>query len=79
VNLLACVKGSAFWDITPYNPLKVNRRFGRKPRLQLQGPRISKQETKVKKAAILHAGLLVGLFSNLKMGAKYSSETSVDF
>jgi hypothetical protein len=22
------LKGSIFWDITPYRPLKVNRRFG---------------------------------------------------
>jgi hypothetical protein len=28
---------------------------------------------------LLHAGVLLGLFVNLKMKAKYSSETSVDF
>jgi hypothetical protein len=29
------------WNIMPYSPLKVNRRFGGTCRLQLQGPRIS--------------------------------------
>jgi hypothetical protein len=35
------VKGSVFWDITPYTPLKVNRRFGGIRRLQLHDQRIS--------------------------------------
>jgi hypothetical protein len=35
------VKSCIFWDITPCNPLKVNRRFGGTCRLHLQGRRIS--------------------------------------
>jgi hypothetical protein len=35
------MKGSIFWDITPCSPLEVNRRFGGKCRLYLQGRRIS--------------------------------------
>jgi hypothetical protein len=31
-----------FWDITPWSPLKFNRRFGRTYRLHLQGRRISR-------------------------------------
>jgi hypothetical protein len=34
------LKRSVFWDITPYSPLKINRRFGRTC-LHLQGRRIS--------------------------------------
>jgi hypothetical protein len=36
------VKSTIFCDITPYSPLKVNRRFGGACRLQLQGRRISR-------------------------------------
>jgi hypothetical protein len=35
------MKSSVFWDITPYSPLKANRRFGGTCRLQLQGQGIS--------------------------------------
>jgi hypothetical protein len=35
------MKTTIFWDITPYSPLKVNRRFGGIYRLHLQGRRIS--------------------------------------
>jgi hypothetical protein len=35
------MKSSIFWDITPYNPLKVNCRFGGSCRLYLHGRRIS--------------------------------------
>jgi hypothetical protein len=35
------MKSSVFWDITPCNPLSVNRRFGGTYRLHLQGRRIS--------------------------------------
>jgi hypothetical protein len=33
-------KNSIFWDITPYSPLKVNRRFGEIYTLQLQAQKI---------------------------------------
>jgi hypothetical protein len=36
-------KISVFWDITPYNPVKVNRRFGGIRRLRLQDRRISQK------------------------------------
>jgi hypothetical protein len=35
------MKSYTLWDITPRNPLKVNRRFGETYRFCLQGPRIS--------------------------------------
>jgi hypothetical protein len=31
------IKSTIFWDIRPCSPLKVNRRFGGKYRLRLQG------------------------------------------
>jgi hypothetical protein len=34
-------KSAVFWDITPWSPLKVNRRFGGTYCLHLQGRRIS--------------------------------------
>jgi hypothetical protein len=41
--LTAVIKNSfLFWDITPYSPLKVNRRFGRTCWLRLHGRRISR-------------------------------------
>jgi hypothetical protein len=47
-NVLGCkvltavvMKSSVFWDITPFSPLKVNRRFGGTRRLHVQGRRIS--------------------------------------
>jgi hypothetical protein len=36
------MKSAIFWDITPCSPLKLNRRFGGKFRLHLQGRRISR-------------------------------------
>jgi hypothetical protein len=37
----AVTKNCILWDITPCNLLKVNRRFGRTFRLNLQGRRIN--------------------------------------
>jgi hypothetical protein len=37
------MKTSTFWDITPCNPLKVNRRFGETCHVHLQGRRISQE------------------------------------
>jgi hypothetical protein len=42
------MKRSIFWDITPYNPLKFNRRFGVKFRLHLQGRKMSQVRKKRK-------------------------------
>jgi hypothetical protein len=36
------INSTIFWDITPYSPLRVNRRFGGTYRLHLQGRRISR-------------------------------------
>jgi hypothetical protein len=47
VLIAAIMKNCIFWDITPCNPLKVNRRFGVKYRLHLQGPRISRARNKL--------------------------------
>jgi hypothetical protein len=46
------MKISIFLDITPYNQLKVNRRFGRTRRLHLHGLL----------ATSFHPGFLLGLF-----------------
>jgi hypothetical protein len=70
------MKSNIFWDITPFNPFKINRHFEGTCRLHLQGRRviqarnfITKQETSV------IAGFLLGLF----LDATCSSETSVYF
>jgi hypothetical protein len=42
------MKSTIYWDITPYNPLKVNRRFGGTYGLHLHGRRISWLKTSVK-------------------------------
>jgi hypothetical protein len=42
------LKSSIFWDITPCNPFKVNRRFRATYRLHPQGLRIGQLETRVK-------------------------------
>jgi hypothetical protein len=38
----AVLKSTIFWDITPFSPLRVNRRSGRTYRLHLQGWKISR-------------------------------------
>jgi hypothetical protein len=40
--IYATIKTTIFWDITPFSPLKVNRRFGGTNRLHLQGRRINR-------------------------------------
>jgi hypothetical protein len=54
-------KSSVIWDITPWSPLKVNRRFGRTCSLYLQG-RISSS------CYLLHAGFLFGLIFDTEDG-----------
>jgi hypothetical protein len=75
------MKSPIFWDITPCSPLKVNRRFGEKRRLHLQGRRVSQ---KINLSEALLATCLTLLYrltysSTVKMEAICSSETSVDF
>jgi hypothetical protein len=57
-----------FWDITPWTPLKVNRRFGGTYRLHLQSRKISRARNQRSV-----------YFPTLKMEAICLSETSVDF
>jgi hypothetical protein len=59
------MKSSVFWDITPFSPLKVNRRSGGTCRLHSQGRRIM---------------ISCSAYSSTpRIEAKSSSETSVDF
>jgi hypothetical protein len=46
-------RSSVFWDITPCSPLKVNRRFGGRFLLHLQGRKWENPETSVKQMAVL--------------------------
>jgi hypothetical protein len=75
------MKSSILWDIMPCSPLKVNRRFGGKFRLHLQGRRASKARDQHGPGSfawcILHVALLLRLI--LKMEATCTSETLVDF
>jgi hypothetical protein len=81
------MKCSTFWDITS-NPLKFNWCFGGTSGLHFQGLEINQTRKKTWKHVLttwsLHefAFMLVSCLaysSILKMEAKYSSETSVDF
>jgi hypothetical protein len=65
------VMSSVFWDITPYSPMKVNQDFREMYRFHLQG------RTLLSTCFTLVSCL--AYFSTLKMEAKCSSETSVDF
>jgi hypothetical protein len=67
------MKSAIFWDITPYNPLKVSQRLGGTYRLHLQGRRITEKETGVKAGgkqlcAACQAGFLLGLFFDTEDG-----------
>jgi hypothetical protein len=70
------MKSIIFWDITPCNPLKVNRSFGETYRLHLQGLKISRVRNQRKSRG--QAELCLA-YSTLKMEATCSYETSVDF
>jgi hypothetical protein len=59
------MKNYVFWNITPYSPLKVNRRFGGTCRLHLYG---LSQERNQPAYYILHADFLLGLVSNHEDG-----------
>jgi hypothetical protein len=62
------IKISIFWGITPYSPLKIDRRFGQTRLLHLQGLL----------ATSFHVGFLFGLFFDPEIEATCSSEKSVD-
>jgi hypothetical protein len=62
VVTVVVMKDTIFWDITPCSPLKVNRSFGGKYRLHLQGRKISLLGT------CFHASFLLGLFFDPKDG-----------
>jgi hypothetical protein len=74
VEVLTAVvmKGTVFWDITPFSPLKVNRQFGGTCGLHLQGG--IRKDTNVSPAFTL---VSCTAYSTLKMEA-ICSETSVD-
>jgi hypothetical protein len=55
------MKNSFFWDIMPYNLLKVDQRFGRKCCLPSSG---LKSNPSKKQAAMIHSGFLLGLLFN---------------
>jgi hypothetical protein len=66
------MKSFIFWDITPCCPLKVNRRFGEKFHLHLQGQRISRARNHRESWALLttcfHTVFLFGLFCDPEDG-----------
>jgi hypothetical protein len=64
-----------FWDITPCNPLKVNRQFGGTCHLRLQGRRINQLWALLATCLILVSCLAYS--STLKMEATCSSEKSI--
>jgi hypothetical protein len=61
----AVVKSSNFWDVTPYSPLKVNRRFGGTCRLNLQGRRVkqTRNQREAGRKQVLIFSLLRGVIS----------------
>jgi hypothetical protein len=77
------MKSSIFWDIMLCGPLRVNRCFGGKCRLHLQGRIISQERNQHKIRLYLPPALtLVSCFvysSTLKMEETSSSEMLVDF
>jgi hypothetical protein len=68
------------WDITPCSLLKVNRRFGGKRRLHLQGRRISQARNQRESSwqSELSRWFCLFYYSTVKMEATCSSKTSVD-
>jgi hypothetical protein len=67
------MKSSIFWDITPFNPFKVNRRFGGIRRLHRQGRRWQAEPLAFTPVYCF------AYSSTLRMEATYSFETSLDF
>jgi hypothetical protein len=65
------IKISIFWNITPFSPLKIDRRFGGTCRFQLQGLRISKASNNrdVGRKQALLAGFLLGLLFGTEVGS----------
>jgi hypothetical protein len=57
------MKSTIFWDITPCNPLKVNRRFGGTYCLHLQGRKISRARNQLESRLVTYcdAGFLLSL------------------
>jgi hypothetical protein len=64
------VKITIFWDITPYRPLHVNRRFGRiLSGLYFQDRRVSQARNRNEAGSMLHSGLLPGFVFDLEHGS----------
>jgi hypothetical protein len=72
-------EGSIFWNITPCNPLKFNRRFKGACCLHLQRWKVSHARNQCESRWQAGPGPGCHLLSLGKMDATYSSETSVDF
>jgi hypothetical protein len=73
------LKSTIFFDITPYSPLKVNRRFGGTYRLHLQSRRISRAKNQREIRCQAELASCSAYSSTMKMEAIFSSETSGDF
>jgi hypothetical protein len=56
---------SAFWNITPHNPLIVNRPFGGTCRVHAQGRRIIQQEKKNGVKQVANRALLADFLRDL--------------
>jgi hypothetical protein len=73
VLTVAVMSSTIFWDIMPYSPLKVNRRFrGASQNRNISQAR-NQRETRWKAeppllATCFHAGFLLGLFFNPEDG-----------
>jgi hypothetical protein len=65
IKLLGLLKSTIFWDTTPCNQLKINRRFGGIYGLHLQG---QKQQNRTLFSTCFQAGFLLGLFFNPEYG-----------
>jgi hypothetical protein len=71
VSTAMFMKSSVLWDITPCNPLKVNRRFGETCRYHLRTWRISQRKNQRERkwqAEPPRAGFYVDFFFNQEIG-----------
>jgi hypothetical protein len=74
------MKNPIMWDITPFLPLKSNRRFRGTCRIHVRGRRISQASIhREASGKQVHSNLLFGLLLGLKMEETCSSKTSIDF
>jgi hypothetical protein len=80
VLIASVIKKSIFCNISPYSPLKANQRFRVIFRFLLQSRKIIQTRNSINQIAnSVSFYFLLAYSSFLKVQAKYSSETSVDF